>query len=86
MTLKDEQSRVAAADDQVVFYQLVGDAEIIGIENGKPDDLTPYTERHRQTLDGRAIVYVRAGRMAEEITLLAYTRKGLKAKCTITQK
>lgn len=86
VTLKDEQGRVAAADDQVVFYQLVGDAEIIGIENGKPDDLMPYAERYRQTLDGRAIVYVRAGRMAEEITLLAYTRKGLKAKCTITQK
>ncbi len=86
VTLKDAEGRVAAADDQMVTYQLTGDAEIIGIENGKPDDLTPYAQRSRQTLDGRAIVYIRAGRMAGEITLHAFTRSGLKAQCVINQK
>lgn len=86
VTLKDAEGRVAAADDQMVTYQLTGDEEIIGIENGKPDDLTPYAQRSRQTLDGRAIVYIRAGRMAGEITLHAFTRSGLKAQCVINQK
>lgn len=86
VTLKDARDDIAAADDQQVTYQLLGDAEIIGIENGKPDDLTPYASRTRQTLNGRAIVYIRAGRMAGEIALHAWTRKGLKAQCVIDQK
>lgn len=86
VTLKDARGDVVAADDQSVTYQLLGDAEIIGIENGCPDDLTPYAERTRKTLNGRAIVYIRAGRMAGEIALYAMTRTGLKAQCMINQK
>lgn len=86
VTLKDAHGDIAAADDQQVTYQLLGDAEIIGIENGKPDDLTPYASRTRQTLNGRAMVYIRAGRMAGKIALHAWTRTGLKTQCVIDQK
>ena len=83
VTLLDEQGRVAAAHDERVYYQLTGDGAILGIENGRPDDLTPYSERFRDTLDGRAIVYLRAGSLPGAITLRAYTRGGLEAACTI---
>ena len=83
--LHDSQGRPAARDERV-YYQLVGDGQIIGIENGRRDDLTPYAERYRQTYDGRAIVYIRAGVIPEELTLHAYTRTGLKARCVIRQK
>ena len=83
VTLLDEQGRVAAAHDERVYYQLTGDGAILGIENGRPDDLTPYSERFRDTLDGRAIVYLRAGSLPGAITLRAYTRSGLEAACTI---
>ena len=83
VTLLDEAGRVAAAHDERVYYQLTGDGAILGIENGRPDDLTPYSERFRDTLDGRAIVYLRAGTLPGPITLRAYTRGGLEAACTI---
>ena len=86
VALLDAEGRPAAGVDQVVRYQLMGDAEIIGIENGRPDDLTPYFERHRATLDGRAVVYIRAGRIPDVIRLTAFTREGLRAEAVIEQK
>ena len=74
------------ARDELLFFQLLGDGEILGIENGRPDDLTPYAERHRATLDGRAIVYLRAGRAPDALTLRAFTRGGLRAECALEQR
>ena len=45
VALRDAEGRLAAGDDEVIHYQITGDAEILGIENGKPDDLTPYAEK-----------------------------------------
>jgi len=39
----------------------VDNCEIIGIDNGKPDDLTPYYSHTRATYMGQAIVYIRPG-------------------------
>ena len=83
VALLDNDGNIAASDDRKIYYQITGDAQILGIENGKPDDLTPYCEKYRNTYRGRAIVYVRAGTMADEITLYAYTKDGLKAKTTV---
>ena len=80
IALLDKNGNIAAADDKIIYYQITGDAQILGIENGKPDDLTPYSEKHRQTHYGRAIVYIRAGTTADTITLHAYTKDGLKAR------
>jgi hypothetical protein len=46
----------------------------IGIENGKPDDLTCYAEKYRSTYRGRAIVYIRAN---GKILLHAFTKDGI---------
>ena len=54
--------------------ELIGNGEILGIENGKPDDLTCYAEKYRYTYNGRAIVYIRAN---GKITLHAFTKDGL---------
>lgn len=77
--LLDNNGNIAATDDKTIYYQIIGDAEILGIENGKPNDLTAYSEKYRQTFFGRALVYIRAGTMADEITFHAYTKDGLKA-------
>ena len=55
------------------------------VENGIPVDLTPYSEKHRQTKQGRAIVYLRAGTLPGDVTLYAYTMSGLKANVTFQQ-
>lgn len=78
VTLLDDAGRVAAGHDEEIFWQLTGDAVILGIENGHPADLTPYAEKRRRTKNGRAIVYVRAGTMPCPVTLYAYTRTGLR--------
>ncbi|MDD5898529.1 MAG: glycoside hydrolase family 2 TIM barrel-domain containing protein [Clostridia bacterium] len=85
VTLYDAQGQVAVSDDECVRYQLLGDAQILGIENGRPDDLTPYAESFRHTYHGRALVYIRAGRMADSLVLRAYTRSGLRAECALMQ-
>ena len=77
--LADENGAPAAADDKELYYQLLGDGEILGIENGKKDDLTPYAARYRSTFRGRALVYVRAGTVPGPLQLYAYTKSGLRA-------
>lgn len=81
VSLLDAQG-VPAANDVEITYQVLGDAAILGIENGKPDDLTLYSEHHRSTFHGRAILYLRAGVIPGEITLHAYTKTGIQAGCT----
>ena len=49
VALLDANGNLACADDKTVYYQLVGDGEILGIENGCPDDLTCYAEKFRST-------------------------------------
>ena len=85
VTLLDAAGHIAAADDKIIYYQILGDGEILGIENGRPDDLTAYAQKHRLTRCGRAILYLRAGTLPGEITLYAYTKEGLAASCVISQ-
>ncbi len=85
VALLTADGRIAAAHDEYVIYQVRGDAEILGIENGHPADLTPYAEKHRSTRYGRAIVYLRAGAMQGQVVLHAFTRSGLAADIVIDQ-
>ena len=78
ITLLDEAGFPAA--DEIIHCQIVGDVQLLGIENGKPDDLTPYTESFRTTLDGRAIAYLRAGRIPGPAFLYVWTASGLRAE------
>ena len=74
----DKNRNIASSDDKIIYYQLIGDGEILGIENGKPDDLTCYAENYRSTYNGRAIVYIRKN--AEKIRLYAFTKDGMNAE------
>ena len=67
--------------DEDVTVQILGDGEILGIENGRPDDLTPYSSHTRSTLCGRAVVYVRV--MSGPVTLYAGTKSGLRAELEV---
>lgn len=77
--LTDEAGTPVFTDEDVTV-QLVGDGEIVGIENGRPDDLTPYASRTRSTSGGRAVVYVRTN---GPVTLYAWTESGIKAEIAI---
>ena len=70
--------------DENLLCQPVGDITLLGIENGRPDDLTPYTENCRVTLDGRAIAYLRAGTKHGKTVIHVSTESGLQAECEVT--
>ena len=70
------------AADEIIYCQVSGDARLLGIENGRPDDLTPYAEPFRATWEGRAIAYLRAGTLPGAASLRVWTRSGLDAQIT----
>ncbi len=74
--LLDAQNVLCAGREEDITVQLVGDGELLGLENGKPDDLTAYCENHRETLDGKLIGYIRVN---GPVTVYAWTRSGLEA-------
>jgi hypothetical protein len=42
-----------------IMAKVTGAGELAGIDNGNLSDLTPYTEDHRETYEGRLVIYVR---------------------------
>ncbi|MBQ9306429.1 MAG: DUF4982 domain-containing protein [Clostridia bacterium] len=77
-TLKDARGILCAGREEIVRVQLLGDAELLGLENGKPDDLTPYTSDARETLDGKLVAYVRLTGKGE-VTVAATTSGGVRS-------
>ncbi|MCR4906465.1 MAG: DUF4982 domain-containing protein [Clostridiales bacterium] len=69
-----------ASRDTEIRYQVLGCAEILGIENGRPDDLTPYASHTRRTFASRAVVYLRVNGSA---SLWAWGEDGMQAKAEI---
>ncbi|MCL2508751.1 MAG: DUF4982 domain-containing protein [Oscillospiraceae bacterium] len=77
VSLFDAEGRQITARDAELRFALAGSGELIGIDNGRPDDLTPYTSQTRGTYMGRAIAYVRPGDEGAELHVSA--RGGVKA-------
>ena len=75
--LLDANGNLCAGREKTVHVQLQGDGELLGLENGKPDDLTPYASACRETLSGRLTAYVRLGEGS--VTVHAWTREGCRA-------
>lgn len=84
--LFDAQGHPVATHDLQIAYALVGGAEILGIENGDPKDLVPYTSRVRSTYRGEAVVYLRAGEQTDSLTLYATADNGLRAELRLEQR
>ena len=67
------------AQDQEIHCQVLGDLCLLGLENGIPDDLTPYSENHRRTREGSLTAYLRAGEIAGKAAVHLWTDSGLTA-------
>lgn len=72
-----------SCEDRLINYSLSGKGRILGIENGRADDLTAYSESARETLGGRAIVYIRLENIGEKVTLFASCEDLPKAEITV---
>ena len=78
--VRDKTGGLAATDDRALTFQLAGDGRILGIENGAPDDLTPYSAPCRRTRRGRALVYVQKAAPDARLTLFVRSPEGLAAR------
>ena len=74
------------AQDETVYVQTVGDLKMLGLENGLPDDLTPYGECWRVTREGTLTAYFRAGEIGKRALIHCWTASGLEADLRITLK
>ena len=79
--LLDENGRLA--EDEVIHCQVLGNMRILGLENGLPDDLTPYAEPFRSTGEGVLTVYLRKGDPSRPALLHTWTDSGLSADITL---
>ena len=84
ISLTDENGR--PAKDESVVCQVQGDFTLLGLENGRPDDLTPYSENHRLTREGTLTAYFRAGESRGEGAVHVWTASGLRADWKFTLK
>ena len=67
------------ARDEAVYAQVTGDLTLLGMENGRPDDLTPYFSAWRLTREGSVTVYLRAGEVPGKVCCHFRTKDGLTA-------
>lgn len=75
--LLDRDRNPIVSRDEILHFALAGLGEIIGIENGATDDLTPYTSMKRATFMGHAIVYLRSLKTKAPITLYVTASNGV---------
>ena len=73
------------AQNEIICCQALGDVEILGMENGLPDDLTPYSEHFRTTGEGTLTVYLRKGKSEGKALVYARTDSGLEAELTLRE-
>lgn len=83
VSLFDANGQPIVSRDVMLHYALVGSGEIVGIDNGAADDLTPYTSKKRATFMGQAVVYVRLGEEKVPLTLYVGTSGGVSADIEI---
>jgi len=69
--LVDAKGRLVTRQDREIAYQICGGAEILGIENANPSDVTGYAQKKRRTYGGRSIVYLRLSGGTQPVTLTA---------------
>jgi len=78
-SLHDKAGRLIASRDVELRFGLAGDGEIISVDNGMPNDLTPYASLRRTTFMGRLIVYIRPGEEKGPMTLYGSAPGGVTA-------
>lgn len=77
LTLTDLDGARTAQEERDVTVSVEGEGVLIGLENGCQSDLTPFTEKHRSTMEGRLIAYVR--RTGTGRVLLTASAEGIPA-------
>ena len=73
-------ARNRPAKDEVIHCQVLGSLTLLGLENGRPDDLTPYSEPFRLSGESTLTAYFRAGTVPGPAVIRFRTDSGLSAE------
>ena len=76
--------KVRPAGDEVIRCQVLGGLTLLGLENGRPDDLTAYSEPFRLSREGTLTAYFRAGQIPGTAYVHFATDSGLHASRKIS--
>lgn len=79
----DNKGNLVYLADNNIKLSIEGPGEIIGIENGDPKDLEPYSSPSRKVYHGRQLVYVRTTPTPGTITITAREESFQAAKISI---
>lgn len=82
----DDNNNLIYMADNSVKLSIIGPGEIIGIENGDPKDLEPYSARTRKVYQGRQLVYVRSTTKTGTIKIIAEAENMLAGEVIIESK
>lgn len=90
VSIVDEKGREVPNANNMVFFELQGDGEIIGVGNGDPSSHEPDKCRkgawQRSAFNGKCQVILQAGKTAENLVLTVKSNGLAKAKVVINQK
>lgn len=63
----DENGVPVMLSDDEVSCQILGDAQLLGLEASNNEDMSDYTDNKQRVFHGRMIAYIRAGEQAGEV-------------------
>ncbi|WP_337100620.1 glycoside hydrolase family 2 TIM barrel-domain containing protein [Paenibacillus sp. YIM B09110] len=80
----DSEGRFVYGSDDLIELSVEGPGEIIGIENGDSQDLTPYSSKSRKAFNGKLLAYIRTQQAPGRIVVKAASRGLQPAQVEIT--
>lgn len=84
MEILDVNGKTVYLANNEISLSIEGPGEILGLENGNAQDLTPYSSKKRQVHNGKLLAYIRSTTKAGEIIVTA-TSPGLPTASVIIQ-
>ena len=70
-TIQDANGNMIPNADNLINFQLTGDAEIAGVDNGSPTSMEPFKANYRKAFNGLALAIIQAKEKAGKVTLKA---------------
>jgi beta-galactosidase len=67
----DEQGNLVPNDDRLIQFTLNGNAEVAGVGNGNPSDISSFQQPRKSTFLGKGLVIVRPKGAPGKITVTA---------------
>ena len=83
ISVKDQEGNLINTDDVSIQLSIEGDGKIIGVDNGRQPDHTPYQSLTRNTGAGQLVAVVQSTDKAGSFKVTATTADGLSSNVTV---